>query len=210
MSVLELAAAPWRHRWRVRVLAIIVVSVALEAALLAGGILRSFSGSSAVSGLPPGVGQPVRTGFGAIVVQSALTTTDGASGALAADGVDRLAAPPGDVWVVVSAALTNLKAVAQPYGASLFRLRLGRSGVGLAPSRTSSDGVALPPISASERLLGFLVPQSHPDLWLEFDDGGPAHPVLIGLGRVGRLPHGMGTGPAHDHEEFQPNGVLSE
>jgi hypothetical protein len=101
--------------------------------------------------------------------------------------------------VEVSAALTNLTSRPHPYGAERFRLRLGQTGVPLAPARSSPAETSLLPVSSAERLLGFLVPTSHPDLWLEFDDRGPAHPVLIDLGRVGLLPNHQGTGESHAH-----------
>jgi len=199
VSVRE-AEAITRHRpvWAVRVLVAVVLGAALEGAVLAGGAVGSLFGSHRAPVPAPAVGQSVRTSFGALEVQTVLTTPAGTPSALAADGTGGAAAPPGEVWVDVSAAVTNLTDAPRSYGADQFRLRLGRAGVALAAARTSGDAAALPPISSSERLLGFLVPESHPDLWLEFHDPGRGRPVLVDLGRVGDLPH-LGTGPAHSH-----------
>jgi hypothetical protein len=101
--------------------------------------------------------------------------------------------------VEVSAGFTNLTNRPHPYGAERFRLRLGRTGVALAPARSSPAETSLFPISSGERLLGFLVPTSHPDLWLEFDDRGLDRPILLDLGRVGQLPNHQGTGTSHAH-----------
>jgi hypothetical protein len=193
------AAASPRLVWALRVLVVALLGAGIEGAVLVGGVPRSLSGGPALSGLPPAVGQSVQTSFGAIVVQTVVAASGDTRTALTADDPAGVTPRPGDVWVEVSAALTNLTDREQPYGADRFRLRLGRSGVALAPARSSPAETSLLAVSSGHRLLGFVVPALHPDLWLEFHDRGPANPVLLDLGRVGKLPNHQGTGPAHVH-----------
>jgi len=200
MSAPEAGAARSLPRWAMGVLVAALLCAALDGAVLAGSRLHMLPGfGPRVSALPPAVGQSVRTTFGDLVVQTVVARPSDTSSALAIDGVNGVTAPPGDVWVEVSAAVTNLTNRPRPYGADRFRLLLGRAGLAMAPARTSPAETSLLPISSGERLLAFLVAKSHPDLWLQFDDPGSARPVLLDLGRVGPLPNHAGTGDGHDH-----------
>ena len=205
MSELEPGAAPSLPRWAIGVLVAALLCAALDGAVLAGSRLHLLPGfAPRVSALPPAVGQSVPTSFGDLVVQTVVARPGEALSALAVDEVRGVSAARGDVWVEVSAAVTNLTNRPRPYGADRFRLLLGRTGLALAPARTSPAETSLFPVSSGERLLAFLVAESHPDLWLQFDDPGSARPVLLDLGRVGQLPNHAGTGPGHDEPANDP------
>ncbi len=201
-----------RPRGVVRPVLLLLLLVGLVATAVAGAVVgvglithRSERAASRALAAPTrpglGIGDSVRTSFGALTVREA-QVNDGLSeedlGGMT-HGVSALVGA-GLAQVEVSLTLANTAGRPAVVTAGQFRLvtRLGDApdGAPVAPSTTTLSAAALPGRSVVDTRLGFVVPTDGSAMWLEYTDPGRSAPLRVALGRTDRV---AAPPAAHEH-----------
>jgi hypothetical protein len=198
--------APGTARLAAIAIASAVVSLVLAAVggLLAAGMFDAGRDAAALlrdSSLaldgPAAIAQDVRTSFGVVAVESMTKSRGPTAKALAGmtHGVQNLV-PPDHLQVDATVTLTNLQEKVVRYSPRQFGLYATRGG---RPSRAarsfrivraSVEPGTLQPNASIDATLTFVVPRDGSKLWMGFNDGARAPPVVFDLGRIDRTPRG--------------------
>jgi hypothetical protein len=182
----------------------VVAGLALVGGVLARDVLTAARAEHSHAGHShhaPAVGDPVKTSFGVLAVDSVellkgLTAKDLAG---MTHGIQSLVQSD-HIQVQVSLELSNVLSAAVPYTPEQFRVRIGHARPAYAPGFGSVRAGALQPHAGLNATIGFVLPRparKDARLWLEFADRG-ARPLRIDLGTVGAAA-GKAVPPAHYH-----------
>jgi hypothetical protein len=181
-----------------------VLALAVAGAVVAAGMLARGGDGHAAS-----VGGPAQalTSFGAVAALhveriGGLTSKDLAG---MTHGVNYLV-PAKSMQVQASLVLTNRLGRPVAYAPGQFRLRVGEGDKAIPAQSSTFPAGSLPAGASVEGRLGFVVPRTTGQLWLEFREAGGTDTVLVDLGR-GAVASGTGRKTGDGGElNFNPLG----